>query len=126
MKIQYGCQIQPTAARANLGGVGKPRPGWVVVSRTDGLAHWAAPAGCACSQRLARTALASLLRFEFSAPAPDGTSSKLHVFADLADAQAVDCDHLRILQLASKVFRGFLGVHFFRHLGLKKPLVVSF
>jgi hypothetical protein len=71
------------------------------------------------SQRLSGAALALLLRFELVDPAPDGTLAKLHVFTDLADAQALGLDHLRYLELEAcvKSSTGFLVVHFCRHLG---------
>ena len=80
-----------------------------------------------CCQRLAGTAFTLLLRFELADPASDGTFAKPHVFADLADAQALAFDHLRDLELEAgiKGSSRFLGVHCCRHLGLKKPIVVS-
>ena len=80
-----------------------------------------------CRQWLAYAAVALLLRFELAEPAPDGAFAKLHVFAYLTDAQALNFDHLRHLELEACVKRssGFLIVHFCRHLGLKKPIVVS-
>ena len=79
-------------------------------------------------QRLASAALALLLRFKLADPAPDGAFAKFHVLADLTDAQALDFDHLSYLQLKAgiKGSSGFLVVHFCRHLGLEKPIVVSF
>ena len=79
-------------------------------------------------QRLACAALALLFSFKLADPAPDGTFAKLHVFTDLADAQALGFDHLCDLELEAgvKVSSGFLGVHCCCHLGLKKPIVVSF
>ena len=64
----------------------------------------------------------------YCGPAPDGAFTKVHIFADLTDTQALDFDHLRHLELEVCVKRssGFLLVHFYRHLGLKKPIVVSF
>jgi hypothetical protein len=61
-------------------------------------------------------------------PAPDGTFAKLHVFTDLADAQALGFDHLSDLELEARVegSSGFWSIHCCRHLGLKKPIVVSF
>ena len=78
-------------------------------------------------QRLAGTAFTLLLRFELADPASDGTFAKLHVFANLADAQALAFDHLSDLQLKARVkgSSGFLIVHVCQHLGLKKPIVVS-
>lgn len=79
-------------------------------------------------QRLACPALALLLSFKLVDPAPDGTFAKLHVFADLADTQALVLYHLSDLELEAcvKVSSGFWGVHCCCHLGLKKPIVVSF
>ena len=75
-------------------------------------------------QRLAVTALALLFRVKWADPAPDGTFAELHVFTDLADAQALNFDHLGHLQFEAGVkgSSGFLIVHFCRHLGLKKNL----
>lgn len=50
---------------------------------------------------IASTALALLLHFKLTNPAPYGTFAKLHVFTDLADAQAWS------LRLASKVLQDF-------------------
>ena len=79
-------------------------------------------------QRLASAALALLLRFKLTDPAPDGAFTKPHVFTDLADAQALGFDHLCDLKLEARVkdSSGFCCVHCCRHLGLKKPIVVSF
>ena len=81
-----------------------------------------------CGQRLACAALALLLRFKLADPAPDRTFAKFHIFADLADAQALGFDHLGDLELETSVkdSAGFFGVHCCCHLGLKKPNVVSF
>ena len=78
-------------------------------------------------QRLASAAFTLLLHFELADPESDGTFAKLHVFADLADAQALSFDHLSDLQLEAGVkgSSGFLSAHVCRHLGLKKPVVVS-
>ena len=88
----------------------------------------AATALVLCRERFADAALALLLRFKLTEPAPDGAFAKLHVFAYLADAQALNFDHLSYLELEAcvKGSSGFLIVHFCRHLGLKKPIVVSF
>ena len=79
-----------------------------------------------CRERFACAALALLLRFKLTASAPDGTFAKLHVFTDLADAQALNFDHLSHLQFKAGVkgSSGFLVVQFCRRLGLKKPIVV--
>ena len=80
-----------------------------------------------CCQRLAGTAFTLLLRFELADPALDGALAKFHVTADLTNAQALNLDHLRYLELEARVkgSSGFLIVHVCRHLGLKKPIVVS-
>ena len=80
-----------------------------------------------CRERFTYAALALLLRFKLTDPAPDGTFAKLHVFTDLADAQALNFDHLSHLQFEAGVkgSSGSLVVHFCRQLGLKKPIVVS-
>lgn len=72
-------------------------------------------------QRLASAALALLLRNKLTDPAPDRAFAKLHVFADLADAQALGFDHLSDLELETSVkdSAGFFGVHCCCHLGLK-------
>ena len=79
------------------------------------------------SMRFARAALPLLFRFKLTDPAPDGTFAKLYVFADLADAQTLGFDHLSDLQFEARVkgSSGFLTVHFYRHLSLKKIIVVS-
>ena len=79
-------------------------------------------------QRLASAALALLFCFKLIAPAPDGTFTKFYVFTDLSDAQALVFDHLSYLQLKAGIKGSsvFMVVHFCRHLGLKKPIVVSF
>ena len=73
------------------------------------------------SQRLASTAMTLLFRFKLTDPAPDGTFAKLHVFTDLADAQALGFDHLSYLELETcvKGSSGFWGIHCCRHLGFK-------
>ena len=78
-------------------------------------------------QRLAGAAFTLLLRFELADPASDGTFAKLHVFANLADAQALAFDRLSDLQLEAGVKGSsvFLIVHVCRHLGSKKPIVIS-
>jgi len=80
------------------------------------------------SQRLAGATLAFVFCLKLIDPAPDGTVAKLHVHTDLADAQALDFDHLSHLKLEAGVkgSSGFLIVHLCRHLGLNKPIVVSF
>nr|WP_296499148.1 hypothetical protein [Rhodoferax sp.] len=79
-------------------------------------------------QRLAGTALPLLFRFKLGDPAPDGTFAKFHVFTDLTDAQALGFDHLSYLELEAGIegSSGFRVIHVCRHLGLKKPIVVSF
>jgi hypothetical protein len=59
---------------------------------------------------------------------PDGTFAKFHILSDLADAQALNFDHLRDLQLEAciKGSSRLLVVHVGCHLGLKKPIVVFF
>ena len=81
-----------------------------------------------CGQRLAGTALALLFRLKLADPAPDSTFAKLHVFTDLADAQALGFDHLSYLELEACVngSSGFLIVHFCRRLGLKNLLLCRF
>ena len=81
-----------------------------------------------CGQRLASAALALLLRFKLADPASDSTFAKIHVFTDLADAQALGFDHLSHLELEAcvKDSSRFWVVHCCCHLGLKKPIVVSF
>ena len=73
-------------------------------------------------ERFADAALALLLCLKLTEPAPDGALTKGHVFADLTNAQALHFDHLRHLKLEICVKRpsGFLIVHFYRYLGLKK------
>ena len=80
------------------------------------------------SLRLADTTLALLLRVKLTDPASDGTFAKLHVFTNATDAQALSFDHLCYLELEAGVkgSSGFLVVHFCRHLGLNKSIVVSF
>ena len=56
-----------------------------------------------CSQWLTYATLPLLLRFELAEPAPDGALTKLHVFADLVDAQALDFDHLRYMELEAGI-----------------------
>ena len=56
-----------------------------------------------CGQRLASAALALLLRFKLADPASDSTFAKIHVFTDLADAQALGFDHLSHLELEACV-----------------------
>ena len=71
--------------------------------------------------------LPQLVRFKLRDPAPDGALTQLHIFADLADTESLDFDHLCDLELEARVkdSSGFLLVHFYRRLGLKKPIVVS-
>lgn len=80
------------------------------------------------SQRLASTALSVLLRNKLADPAPDRTFAKLHVLTNLADAQTLGFDHLSDLEFEAcvKGSSGFLMAHFCRHLGLNKPIFVSF
>ena len=81
-----------------------------------------------CRERFADAALALLLRVNLTEPAPDGAFAKVHIFADLTDTQALDIDHSHHLELEVRVkgSSGFLIVHSYCHLGLKKPVVVSF
>ena len=68
-------------------------------------------------QRLVGAALSLLRCFKLTDPAPDGTFAKLHVFADLTDAQTLGFDHLSNLQLEAGVkgSSGFLIANFCRH-----------
>ena len=72
-------------------------------------------------ERFAYAALAQLLRFKLRDPAPHGALSYLHIFADLANTQALDFDHLSNLELEARVkdSSGFLLIHYYRRLGLK-------
>ena len=81
-----------------------------------------------CSQRLASAALALLFCFELTDPAPDSTFTKFYVFTDMTDAQTLDFDHLSYLPFKAGIKSSliFLVVRFCRHLGLKKPIVMSF
>ena len=81
-----------------------------------------------CRERFADAALALLLRVNLAEPAPDDAFAKVHIFADLTDTQALDFDHSHHLEhgVRVKISSGFLLVHFCWHLGLKKPIVVSF
>ena len=76
----------------------------------------------------ANAALPLLLFVKLIDPAPDGAFAKLHVFAHLSNTQALDFDHLRHLELEVRVkgSSGFLLVHFYRRLGLKKPSLCLF
>ena len=69
------------------------------------------------SQRLVDAALPLLFCFKLADPAPDGTFAKLHVFTDLANAQALGFDLLSDLALEAGVKGSsrFLGVHCCRH-----------
>ena len=81
-----------------------------------------------CCERFADAALALLLRVKLTEPAPDGAFTKVQILADMTNTQALNFDHLSYMELEAcvKGSSGFLIDHFCRHLGLKKPIVVSF
>ena len=70
---------------------------------------------------LAYSVLPQLFRFKLCDPAPDSALTNLHIFADLANTQALDFDHLSNLELEARVkdSSGFLLIHYYRRLGLK-------
>ena len=79
------------------------------------------------SDGIANTRQTGLLGFKLGEPAPDDTFHEVHVFADLSNTQALSLNHLNDLEFEARVkaSSGFLILHVLRHLGLKKPIVVS-
>jgi hypothetical protein len=75
-----------------------------------------------------RLVLFEYRRFKWVNPAFDGAFIKLHFLTKLLDAQALGFGYLRRLspETCAKDTPGFSDIHLHRHLGLKKPTVVSF